>query len=61
MYQYIHVVLTKLILKKIDILKKYFDQIGFSDHTENIYASVLALKYEPLFIENILQLVKITW
>ena len=39
-------------IKKIDVLKNYFNQIGFSDHTENIYASVLALKYEPLFIEK---------
>ena len=39
-------------LPKIKYLRKYFDKIGFSDHTENIYASVLSLKYDPIMIEK---------
>ncbi len=39
-------------LPKIKYLKNHYHKIGFSDHTESIYASVLSLKYNPLMIEK---------
>ena len=39
-------------LPKINMLKKYYSKIGFSDHTENIYSSVLSLKFNPIMIEK---------
>ena len=42
----------KINLPKISYLKNYYDKIGFSDHTENIYASILSLKYDPIMIEK---------
>lgn len=39
-------------LPKIKILKEIYKNIGFSDHSENIYASVLSLQYNPIYIEK---------
>tara|TARA_B100001540_G_scaffold299631_1_gene304309 strand:- start:758 stop:1561 length:804 start_codon:yes stop_codon:yes gene_type:complete len=39
-------------LPKIDLFKKYFKRVGFSDHTLGIKASVLSLKYKPIYIEK---------
>ena len=36
-------------IKKIQSIHKY---VGFSDHTKDIYASVLSLKYKPIYIEK---------
>ena len=36
-------------IKKIKYLHKF---VGFSDHTRNIYASVLSLRYKPILIEK---------
>ena len=42
----------KLNLPRIEKLKKLSKKIGFSDHSAGIYGSVLALKYNPMFIEK---------
>ena len=39
-------------LPKIDLFKKKFKSVGFSDHTLGIEASILSLKYNPKYIEK---------
>ena len=39
-------------LPKIDLFKKKFKNVGFSDHTLGIEASILSLRYNPKFIEK---------
>lgn len=39
-------------LPKIELFKKYFKKVGFSDHTLGIKVSVLSLKYKPIYIEK---------
>jgi sialic acid synthase SpsE len=39
-------------LPKIDLFKNFFKNVGFSDHTQGIEASILSLKYNPIYIEK---------
>ncbi len=39
-------------LPKIDLFKKFFNNVGFSDHTVGIEASILSLRYNPIYIEK---------
>ena len=39
-------------LPKINLFKKFFKNVGFSDHTLGIEASILSLKYNPIYIEK---------
>ena len=39
-------------LPKINLFKKFFKNVGFSDHTVGIEASILSLKYNPIYIEK---------
>lgn len=39
-------------LPKIGVLKGLHSRVGYSDHTQGVLCSVLALEYEPLFLEK---------
>jgi sialic acid synthase SpsE len=39
-------------LPKINLFKKFFKNVGFSDHTQGVEASILSLKYNPIYIEK---------
>lgn len=39
-------------LPKIGLLKELHPRVGYSDHTQGVLCSVLALQYEPLFLEK---------
>ena len=39
-------------LPKIKLLQKYFNDVGFSDHTEGIEASTISLQYNIKYIEK---------
>lgn len=43
---------TDVNLPKINLFKKKFKSVGFSDHTLGIEASILSLKYNPKYIEK---------
>tara|TARA_B110000459_G_C16551935_1_gene467179 strand:+ start:1 stop:741 length:741 start_codon:yes stop_codon:yes gene_type:complete len=43
---------SDLNLPKIDLFKKKFKNVGFSDHSLGIEASILSLKYNPILIEK---------
>ena len=43
---------TDVNLPKIKLLKKYFNKVGFSDHSFGIEASVLGLSYNLEYVEK---------
>ena len=39
-------------LPRINLLRNYFPNVGFSDHTEGVSISLFSLNFKPLFLEK---------